>query len=312
MDEGQKRRELALVLHGAAETVETHAALLAVGVAFPIRGLQVAVHQANVLTGGVDEGAVIERPLLAAVNFGEQGGAAQQAAEEQVKRKLARGLVFVQNARGGDELQRETRGIWRRGFGHEVAELPGGESAFQGFGAAEVNFVLREVVGDAFELITALAAAEAGAAQLVEGINEVRHKLDALADEGQLEGERFAGVDDFALVERRQEHKGMRQISGGDVGVGAAVLRRLKDVGIGALVAKLAALAALSWRQDAADFFHDVPKPAAQGGAFVFRQVQRLPRGEVKGEAGEGELEVLQGGGEVGHGGCGKRFSVIS
>jgi hypothetical protein len=69
------------------------------------------------------------------------------------------------------------------------------------------------------------------------------------------------------------------------------------------LVAKLAALAALSRRQDAADFFHDVPKPAAKGGAFVFGQMDGLLRGEVKGEGGEGELQLLKGGGEVGHGG---------
>lgn len=205
-------------------------------------------------------------------------------------------------------MQLQARGIWRLGFGHQLVEVPGGEIAVEGFGAAQVNFVLREIVGDALELIAALAAADAAAAQLIEGINEVREKVDALADERQLKGERFAGVNEFAFVERRQQHERMRQIGGGDVGIGAAVLRGFKNIRIRTLVAELAALGALSGRQDAADFFHDMPKPAAEGGAFVFGQMQALLRREVKGEGGEGELEVLQGGGEVGHG----QFSVIS
>lgn len=190
--------------------------------------------------------------------------------------------------------------VWR--FGNEAAEGFGGEIAVQGLGAAAVNFVLGEMVGDALELIAALAAADAGAAQLVEGVNEVGQKFDALADEGQLKMQRFTGVNDFALVQRRQEHEGVRQVGGGDVGVGGAVLRGFKDVGVRALIAKLAAVDALSGRQDAADFFHDVAKPAAQGGTFVLGQLEGFLRREVKGEGSEGELELLQGSGEVGHG----------
>lgn len=289
MNKGQERVQFALVFDGAGKAVKAHAALLAVGVAFPAMVAQIAASDTDLRACHFENCAIVERPLLSVVYFREQRGAAKQAAHEQVERKLARGLIPVQNACGCDELQHQARAILGLRFGNEIAEVLGGEFAAQDFGVIGVNFALVEIVGDALELITSQAASNAGAAQLVKGINEVRQKFDALAEEGHLKGERFAGVNQFPLGERRENDKRMRQVGGRDVGVNAAVLRRLKNIGVCALIAELAVLAALSGWQDAADFFHDVPKPAAQGRAFVCGELDGLLRGEVEGEGGEGE-----------------------
>lgn len=53
----------------------------------------------------------------------------------------------------------------------------------------------------------------------------------------------------------------------------------------------LAGVAALPGRRDAADALEDVSEAAAQGRAFVWRQIEAVARFEVQRERGEGEGE---------------------
>ena len=213
------------------------------------------------------------------------------------------GFVLVENPRRGEKLQGEGFGA-RRGLGGEVGKLPGDKIAGQGFGGVGVDFFAAEGVGDALELIAPAAPANAGAAQFVESINKIGQKVDAFANERYLKGKFFAGGDDFLFMQRRHDDEGMGQVGGFDGACGwrGVGLWGFEDVGIGATGRQLAIFADAAAGHEAADFFHDVAKPAAQGGAFVFGQLNLFARGEVEGEGGEGKGELRQGGGEVIHG----------